>query len=175
MRLLTVAALLASLTMSGEAPRYSVRGNVDPEAMVTYLYKVPEKVRKKVNRFGAEIIFLEKLTSVQLPRTDSILLMAAGAIYNPDLKTAFVLKNNEDCSQMYEMAVPQLHEYGHMVDHTFGYLSDRKPFIEIENAGSEMFAEDFARFYCGTITKEGLKKTNPASFRYFERFDKKHR
>lgn len=177
MRFLAGALICMTLTaFSGEAPRYYVIGNVDNiNTMVSYLYNVPEKIRQKVNRFGGEIIFLERVSSARLPRGDTLLLLAAGAIYNPDMKKSFVIKNNENCGIRYRMAVPQLHEYGHMVDHAFGYLSEKNSFVNIKNANSEMFAEDFAKFYCGEETREGLKETNPASFRYFERFDKRHR
>ncbi|MEK6887756.1 MAG: hypothetical protein AABX14_02305 [Candidatus Aenigmatarchaeota archaeon] len=161
---------------SGEAPRYYAIGKVDNiHAMVSYLYNVPEKVRQKVNRFGGEIVFLEKISSAKLPRDDTLLLLAAGAIYNPDMKKSFVIKNDENCGIKYRMAVPQLHEYGHMVDHAFGYPSEKNPFVDIKNSSSEMFAEDFAKFYCGEETRNGLKETNIASFRYFEKFDRKYR
>ncbi|MFA4819829.1 MAG: hypothetical protein WC613_02610 [Candidatus Aenigmatarchaeota archaeon] len=118
--------LLLSLPSPGEAPKYSVKGDVkNADEMISYIYNVPEKVIKKVNDFGAEVVFLDKAYDPRVPEKDKKLLEAARAIYVFEQRMAFIVKNNKSCDAIKGMPVPQLHEYGHIVDHAFGYLSKK--------------------------------------------------
>lgn len=152
------------------------------------LERVPDKIQSIGNRFGNIVISdgqitknteLEYLIGKRNEEDRPYNLMRG--LYKIDTNTVF-LRNVPS-------HIVTLHEYGHLINHALGTLSDSDEFMEIYNKrrnvgwffnkltdhemlnSREFFATKFSEYYYSDLTREMLSERFPEVVEYFKNLE----
>ena len=209
--------LSAALSYGGQAevsvlPNYRITAKKPDMTRINHilyggLERVTDAMQKVVNDFGGVVIFFDgkftdngnisSLRGKAIPGMQMLYDDASG-IYMTEMKEAFVKQYPDN---IYPPVYIGLHEYGHLVDHAFGSLSESEDFkLAVEktldslrkdpserirrtaNDGiifemlahgeyDQVWADSFARFYISDQSRATLREDFRDVHDYFVRFE----